>query len=227
MKCIVVFCGEDSCMKTASINDIKTNDAVEIEILYNGKRKSFPSVAKEFIDDSVLISPIMVGTKAVGFPDELKTRFSAVIKGTPYVWDDPKVRLVKYAGEMYHMVTIPGEGNYVNRRQAYRQYVGAEMPITLTRQDGERDVLTVLVKDLSETGVGIVSDVMMNVEDSIRLRISDAGYLMSINAVIVRIQEDKDKRDRIYGCQFTEKIPKLSQYIMQIQRDRLRASRTV
>jgi len=195
--CIVVFCGEDSCMKTASINDIKTNDAVEIEILYNGKRKTFPSVAKEFIDDSVLISPIVVGSKAVGFPEDLKTRFSAVIKGTPFVWNDPKIRLVKYAGEMYHMVTIPGEGNYVNRRQAYRQYVGTEMPITLTRQDGERDVLTVLVKDLSETGVGIVSDVMMNVEDSIRLRISDAGYLMSINAVVVRIQEDKDKRDRI------------------------------
>ena len=125
------------------------------------------------------------------------------------------------------MVSLPGEGNYVNRRQAYRQYVGEEMPITLFRQGGERDVLTVLVKDLSETGVGIVSDVIMDVEDSIRLRISDEGFLMSINAVIVRIQEDKDKRDRIYGCQFTEKIPKLSQYIMQIQRDRLRASRTV
>ncbi len=214
-------------MKTVTVNDIQTNDAVAIEILYNGKRKSFPSVVREFVDDAVLIDPIMVGTKAVGFPDELKTRFSIVIKGTPFVWNDPKIRLVKYAGKMYHMVSIPGEGNYVNRRQAYRQYVGEEMPITLTRQDGERDVLTVLVKDLSETGVGIVSDVKMDVEDSIRLRISDEGFLMSINAVIVRIQEDKDKRDRIYGCQFTEKIPKLSQYIMQIQRDRLRASRTV
>ena len=50
---------------------------------------------------------------------------------------------------------------------------------------------------------------------------------MSINAVVVRIQEEKDNRDRVYGCQFTEKVPKLSQYIMQIQRDKLKASRTV
>lgn len=214
-------------MKTATINDIKTDDAVEIEILYKGKRKTFPSVAKEFVDDAVLIAPIMSGNKAVGFPEELKTRFSVVVKGTPFVWNDPKIRLVKYAGNMYHMVSLPGEGNYVNRRQAYRQYVGEEMPITLTRQDGARDVMTVLVKDLSETGVGIVSDAMMELDDSIRLRISDEGFLMSINAVIVRIQEDKDKRDRVYGCQFTEKIPKLSQYIMQIQRNRLKASRTV
>jgi len=214
-------------MKTVTVDSIQTDDAVEIEILYNGKRKIFSSVVKDFIDDAVLITPIMVGNKAVGFPEELKTRFSVVVKGTPFVWNDPKIRLVKYAGKMYHMVSIPGEGNYVNRRQAYRQYVGEEMPITLFRQDGARDVLTVLVKDLSETGVGIVSDVIMDVEDSIRLRISDEGFLMSVNAVIVRIQEDKDKRDRIYGCQFTEKIPKLSQYIMQIQRDRLRASRTV
>lgn len=214
-------------MKTVTVDSIQTDDAVEIEILYNGKRKNFSSVVKDFIDDAVLITPIMVGNKAVGFPEELKTRFSVVVKGIPFVWNDPKIRLVKYAGKMYHMVSIPGEGNYVNRRQAYRQYVGEEMPITLFRQDGARDVLTVLVKDLSETGVGIVSDVIMDVEDSIRLRISDEGFLMSVNAVIVRIQEDKDKRDRIYGCQFTEKIPKLSQYIMQLQRDRLRASRTV
>ena len=214
-------------MKTVTISDIKTDDAVEIEILYKGKRKTFPSVVKAFVDDAVLIAPIMSGAKAIGFPEELKMRFSVVVKGSPFVWNDPKVRLVKYAGNMYHMVSLPGEGNYVNRRQAYRQYVGEEMPITLTRHDGGKDVMTVLVKDLSETGVGIVSDVMMDVDDSIRLRISDEGFLMSINAVIVRIQEDKDKRDRIYGCQFTEKIPKLSQYIMQIQRDRLKASRTV
>lgn len=214
-------------MKTVTIDDIQTNDAVEIEILYKGKRKSFPSIVREFVDDAVLVDPIMMGGKAVGFPDELKMRLSVVIKGTPFVWNDPKIRLVKYAGKMYHMVSIPGEGNYVNRRQAFRQYVGEEMPITVTHHGGERDVLTVLVKDLSETGVGIVSDVLMDVEDSIRLRISDAGYLMSINAVIVRIQEEKDKRDRIYGCQFTEKVPKLSQYIMQIQRDKLKASRTV
>lgn len=214
-------------MKTATINDIKTDDVVEIEILYKGKRKVFPSVVKEFVDDAVLIAPIMSGTKAVGFPEEIKMRFSVVVKGTPFVWNDPKIRLVKYAGNMYHMVSLSGEGNYVNRRQAYRQYVGEEMPITLTRQDGARDVMTVLVKDLSETGVGIVSDVMMDLDDSIRLRISDEGFLMSINAVIVRIQEDKDKRDRVYGCQFTDKVPKLAQYIMQIQRNRLKASRTV
>lgn len=214
-------------MKTVTVDSIKTDDAVEIEILFSGKRKIFPSVVKEFIDDAVLISPIVIGGKAVGFPEDLKTRFSVVVNGTPYVWNDPKIRLVKYAGNMYHMVSLPGEGNYVNRRQAYRQYVGEEMPITLFRQGGERDALKVLVKDLSETGVGIVSDVIMDVEDSIRLRISDEGFLMSVNAVIVRIQEDKDKRDRIYGCQFTEKIPKLSQYIMQLQRNQLRASRTV
>lgn len=214
-------------MKTVTIEDIQTNDTVEIEILYKGMRKSFPSVVREFMDDSILVDPIMSGSKAVGFPEELKTRLSIVIKGVPFVWNDPKVRLVKYAGKMYHMISIPGEGNYMNRRQAFRQYVGEEMPITVTRRGGEKDVLTVLVKDLSETGVGIVSDVLMNVEDSIRLRISDAGYLMSINAVVVRIQEEKDNRDRVYGCQFTEKVPKLSQYIMQIQRDKLKASRTV
>lgn len=214
-------------MKTVTIEDIQTNDTVEIEILYKGMRKSFPSVVREFVDDSILVDPIMSGSKAVGFPEELKTRLSIVIKGVPFVWNDPKVRLVKYAGKMYHMISIPGEGNYMNRRQAFRQYVGEEMPITVTRRGGEKDVLTVLVKDLSETGVGIVSDVLMNVDDSIRLRISDAGYLMSINAVVVRIQEEKDNRDRVYGCQFTEKVPKLSQYIMQIQRDKLKASRTV
>lgn len=214
-------------MKTVTIADIKTNDSVEIEILYKGKRKSFPSVAKVFLEDAVLISPITVGSKSVGFSEDMKARFSVVIKGTPFIWDDPKIRLVKYGKGMYHMVTLKGAGNYVNRRQAYRQYIGEEMPITLLRQDGHRDALKVLVKDLSETGVGLVSDVKMETDDSIRLRISDAGFLMSINAVVVRIQEDKERRDRIYGCQFTEKVPKLAQYIMQIQRENLRASRTV
>ena len=71
-------------MKTVTVDSIKTDDAVEIEILYNGKRKIFPSVVKEFIDDAVLISPIVIGGKAVGFPEELKTRFSVVVKGTSF-----------------------------------------------------------------------------------------------------------------------------------------------
>lgn len=214
-------------LSTVTIDDIQAKDPVEIEILYNGKRRSFSSVAKEFIGDAVLIEPIMHGNKAVGFPDAIKSRFSVVVRGTPFVWNDPKIRLVKYSGNLYHMVSLPGEGNYVNRRQAYRQYVGTEMPVTVIRQGGERDVHTVLVKDLSETGVGIVSDVLMNVDDSVRIRISDEGYLLSVNAVVVRVQENEKTRDKMYGCQFTEAIPKLSQYIMQIQRDKLKASRTV
>ena len=99
-------------MKTVTIEDIQANDVVEIEILFKGKRKTFPSVVKEFVDDAVLVDPIMVGNKAVGFPDELNMRFSVVIKGTPFIWNDPKVRLVKYAGKTYHMITLNGEGNY-------------------------------------------------------------------------------------------------------------------
>ena len=178
------------------------------------------------VDNMIFIKPIEIEGKAVGFPEDVRKRFFCKVDGKPYVWEDPRIKLVKYDGVPSHMVTLEGRGSYMNRRQAYRQYIGEEMSVTITKQDGSKETLLVLVKDISETGAGFLTDRELHEGDAIRLRIKKNDEIMKIKGKIVRTQTSDEIRGTLYGCKFTDIVPKLSQYIMEIQREKLKSSRS-
>ncbi len=165
----------------------------------------------------------MVNEKIVGFPDDLRKRFVCKVEGKPYIWENPTVRFVKYDGNPCHMVELEGTGTYENRRQAFRLFIGEEMAITLQSEDSKETIM-VLVRDISETGIGFLTNKELKEGDLVRVRIKTKEYVMNLNARILRSRYEESARSMLYGCKFTDIVPKLSQYIMERQREKMKVN---
>jgi hypothetical protein len=82
--------------------------------------------------------------------------------------------------------------------------------------------ITVLVKDLSETGVGFITKEDIDINRTIRLKLRDNNALISLSAIIVRKEYLSHLDSFLYGCKFNEKNNKLGHYIARKQGEELR-----
>jgi c-di-GMP-binding flagellar brake protein YcgR len=204
------------------INDIPNGAKIELEVRYSGQTISFDSEVQLTINNSVLISPIIVNDQTVGFNDNCRINLIVKINGKVFLWDNVIVKLVKYDGAIYHKIdTAGGEGKPYNRREAYRMYIGEDMPIYINTSSGPL-ALSVLVKDLSETGVAFITKEELETDRVIRLKIKDKNSILSLSGIIVRKEFLPHLDSFLYGCKFNEKNNRLGNYIARKQGEALR-----
>ena len=203
------------------IDDIPIGSHIELDVRYIGRTMSFNSEVALIINNSILISPIVVNEQTIGFNENCRVNLIVKIDGKVYLWDSITVKLVKYEGIVYHKINISGEGKPYNRREAYRMYIGEDMPIYVNTASGPLAIY-VLVKDLSETGVGFISKEDLSIDRTIRLKIKDNSSIISLSGIIVRKEYLTHLDSFLYGCRFNEKNNRLGNYIARRQGEALR-----
>ena len=203
------------------IDDIPIGSGIELNVRYIGHTMSFISEVVLIIKDSILISPIVVNEQTVGFNDDCRVNLIVKIENKVYLWNNASVKLVKYDGTIYHKINVTGRGKPYNRREAYRMYIGEDMPIYINTASGPISI-NVLVKDLSETGVGFISNEDLDIDRTIRLRLKDNHIIINISGIIVRKEFLSHLDSFLYGCKFNEKNNRLGHYIARKQGDALR-----
>lgn len=203
------------------IDEIAKGESVEIEVRGNGKTMNFRSEVALVIDNSVLINSIKVNDQTIGFSDKFQINFLYKTDGRLFIWNNVIVKLVKYDGVIYHMVELMGEGRPHNRRDSYRLYIGEEMPLYVNTANGPT-ALSVLVKDLSETGVGFITKDDLDVNRIVRLKIKDNNTIISLSGIIVRKEFLDHLGSYLYGCKFNEKNNRLGKYIAKRQNEQLK-----
>lgn len=210
-------CGGDN----LRIDEIVKGAAVEIEVKCNGKTMNFRSDVILVKSNSVLITSIKVNEQTIGFSDKFQINFLYKSEGRLYVWENTAVKLVKYDGAVYHKIDLNGEGKPYNRRDSYRMYIGEDMPLYVNTASGPT-ALSVLVKDISESGVGFITNDDIDVERTIRLKLKDNNTIISLSGVIVRKEWLTNIGSYLYGCRFNEKNNLLGKYIAKRQNDILK-----
>lgn len=203
------------------IDDIPNGSGIELEVRYGGRTMSFRSDILLKINNSILVSPIVANEQTIGFNDDFRVNMIVKIEAKVYLWDDVTVRLVKYDGTIYHKIDTKDKGKPYNRREAYRMYIGEDMPIYINTVSGPL-ALSVLVKDLSETGVGFITKEDLDIERTIRLKLKDYRSIISMLGVIVRKEYLTHLDSFLYGCKFNEKNNRLGNYIARKQGEELR-----
>jgi c-di-GMP-binding flagellar brake protein YcgR len=203
------------------INSIVKGASMEVEVKCNGKTVCFHGEVAHVIDNSILTAPIKVNDQTIGFSDNCQINFLYVSEGKLYLWENVVVKLVRYDRNIYHKIDLYGEGKQFNRREAYRMYIGEDMPIYVNTVSGPT-ALSVLVKDISETGVGFITKEDLDLNRTIRMRIKDNATLITISGIIVRKVFQKNISAYLYGCKFNEKNEKLAKFIAKKQSEALR-----
>lgn len=202
--------------------ELQVEHSVELEILMNGKKTTLLTAVEHVIGQTILLTPIQIGGKVVGFPPNCAVHFLYVGENQVFCWKNVKVKAVRYEKGIYHCVELSGEAEILNRRGAYRVFIGENMTLTAFSAQGPKNY-TVQLKDISETGMAYFSKDEFDVGRTVRLQLSiKKGSDLPLSAQIIRIQEFENRPEKLYGCKFVEKNNRLVTYLMHLQQERQR-----
>ena len=199
--------------------ELQLSHPVELEIKINGQKTTLITGIEKIIGQTVLLTPIMMNNKLVGFPPECEVNFLYIEGSNVYCWKSIQVKAVKYEGKVYHGTQLIAEAGLLNRRGAFRVYIGEEVILTSFTANGPKNH-RVLLKDISESGLAFLSNEEFDKGRTVRLHIKIAsGKELEFSAQILRIQEHENART-LYGCKLLARDPQLTNYLMRIQQER-------
>lgn len=200
--------------------ELEISHAVELEIMMNGKKTTLLSAIEQIIGTTVLLTPIHLNGKVVGFPPDCNVNLLYIDEKHVYCWKSIKIKAVRYEKKIYHSVDLAGDAEILNRRGAYRVYIGETMLLTSFTANGPKTI-SVLLKDISETGMAFYSKDEFDVGRTVRLHLAIAqNRELQLSAQIIRTQEPDDRRGKLYGCKFVERNDRLIGYLMRLQQDK-------
>lgn len=203
-----------------TISDLAPQHTVTLVVTVGIKSKDLTTTIAEVHSDYVLLEPILVDGRTVGFGDTCTIDFLYLQDQAVFAWHSVTLPLVKIKGQTYYRLILTGEARPYNRRGCFRVYVGETMSITVFQSNGPQP-FNVLVRDISESGFGFVSKEDYEVSRTIRLTIPlTERNVLSLSATIVRKDFNEEKGTYSYGCKFVEPNSHLSSYLMTKQRER-------
>ena len=208
------------------LQEMPADNKIIIELSIKGQKFEFPSKVVSQGNNSIFIEPIRINGKVLTFNSSESVAINIVMireNKSPMVWKGVGVACVHEKSGSFYKITASGEGFEINRRGAFRLFVG----ISGVAQLGiNRKAVDVIVKDVSENGFSFVSseDIENVINMPVRLVFNDFNKNYSLMGIIVRkviINETKV----LYGCQLSVNNSQLEQYINQKQRQMLSMNR--
>lgn len=208
------------------LQEMPADNKIIIELSIKGQKFEFPSKVVSQGNNSIFIEPIRINGKVLTFNSSESVAVNIVMmreNKSPMVWKGVGVACVHEKSGSFYKITASGEGFEINRRGAFRLFVG----ISGVAQLGiNRKAVDVIVKDVSENGFSFVSSEDMEnvINMPVRLVFNDFNKNYSLMGIIVRkviINETK----LLYGCQLSVNNSQLEQYINQKQRQMLSMNR--
>ncbi len=203
-----------------NINDFEQGQIVQLDITMDSIKGSFDAEVSMIYKNLLLLNPIFVNKKLIGFPKECSVNLTYTLSDVFFVWKNIDIKTIIYKNHYYHAASLIGDAEAINRRNNYRVYIGEDMQVTYFTDEGPKNI-TALIKDISETGFAFISRENFTANRTVRINIPQPDRsVMHISAKIVRTVPMDDEIRTLYGCQFLEKNPNLNQYLMRIQRKR-------
>ena len=202
--------------------DMEISHSIELEIILNGNKTTLITCVEHILDDTVLLTPIHMNGKIVGFPPPISVNLYYVDDGQVFLWSDVTVKAVKYQNKAYHSVTLKESPKVLNRRGAFRVFIGQKMNLLTFSSEGSQ-LHEVFVRDISETGMSFFSSEEFSKGRTVRLHLRlKNGQELSLSSQIVWKRQGTHRRRNqfLYGCKFLGRNRQLTAYLMTVQQER-------
>lgn len=219
------------------INEISVGNEVCLEIVTAGRTIELTTKVAELSDYemktitklviqkdlySTVFEAIINNGKTLGLTtnDTMVYNVKCTMNDKYYVWNNVYIKTVKLpSGSTYYLVMSAFDVNVMNRRNAYRLWIGEEVTVTLgLSQDRIRGIL----KDLSASGMGvIVADASdFHLERIVHVQYIDADKtIFNLTGKVVSVTEISPAKILI-GCAFVGKSQAVERYVSQKQIER-------
>lgn len=200
------------------LTDMESAHSVELEILHDGRKTTLLTSVEAILKNSVLLTPIHIDGKIVGFPSKYTVNLLYPEDGQVFCWSNITVKAVRHRTHLYHMVELHDHAEVLNRRGAYRVFIGEKMNMLRLTANGAQ-LHEVFVRDISETGTCFMSKTDFTIGRNLRLLLRfKSGNELSLRCQVIWKRENPNRKTTyLYGCRFTEKSKLLNGYLMNIQ----------
>lgn len=199
------------------IQEIHPESNINITVTRGDTSASLTTTMEKALSDCILVEPFKHKGNMVSFdaPD-LHIELVATRQGEiPFVWKNVQIFKVNYNGQTYQCIKSGTIGVKLNRRGAFRVFLGLQGSVIDAKT---KDRHSVLVKDISSSGVGFLvnrtDDLPFELGTSVAVFFSDEDMNQDIELIarIVRRVETENSNQILYGCMFTKKNPKIDRY---------------
>lgn len=209
-------------------NELLPDAQVELLVRAGSDTITLRSKIVDLVNGDILIDRLEHNGKLLGIPDHFSVDmlYLEPENSRPFLWSNVSLKVVRYKKEIYHCIgNLAETGKLTNRRESFRLFVGREMTLVVRDANGSRGY-RVILKDISETGMGFVTKEDFPIKKLVRLDFEDNHFRMPLAAHIVRkIEPTDDNMTFVYGCRFSEPNPLLSKYIARKQHEKLQSQR--
>lgn len=198
------------------LQEIEEGSSISITVKRDDTSADFPSEVYRVFADCILVNLFEHNGEIISFEGENLLIEMVVIKPgePPYFFKNVKITREMYEDKYYHCIRTGTIGVRLNRRNAFRAFIGEEG--AALEVPGNRRV-DALVKDLSSTGIGILINknekFHFDIGQHLEVIFKDSLISTTIDVVarVVRIEEKET--DFLYGCVFSKPYPQVNRYV--------------
>lgn len=223
------------------INELSAGTEVALEATDGTKQLSFPTkvsnITTQVDKDRLEIlnkkrkegniiycicDPIREQECLVRFEGEnVAMRLFLIQNENPYAWENVRImnlRLPDYGS--VHIVVSSKRAIACNRRGNFRVWLGADGTL---REPKSKDKIDVIVKDISESGVGLIIKEENDVERGkiYQLRFAEEEREYEVSVIVARVQQLEDGRYNV-GCRIRGNSDVIAKLVHIKQRERIR-----
>lgn len=203
------------------LNELDTGANIILKVNIQEQSFEFASYIIDKNKNGVFAEPVRMDDKVISFGGESVHIDLMYIRKDkpPFVWKNVVCTTIQSSGTTKYQLTVNGEGYEMNRREAFRIFVGVNGVIQIGTN---RKALDIIVKDVSETGFAVVAqdDMERFVNMPVRMVFTDMNRSFALMGLIVRkvvIAPNKI----LYGCRLGVQNSELSRYITEKQRQQM------
>ncbi len=200
------------------LTEISAGAKIIMHVGMNGQFMDFPTVIAQPQETCVIAEAIRVNDKVLGLEsDNIHIDLMLIREEkTPVIWKNVRCSMVNFDSRMHYKVTAFAEGYEVNRREAFRVFVGKD---GVAQIGMNRKAENVIVKDVSENGFSFISSENLDnfINSPVRLVFTDMELNLSLMGIVVR-KVAIDEKKNLYGCKLSVDNHALSRYINDKQR---------
>lgn len=200
------------------IKEVPKEADLTIEVSIAGRKLEFKSQCIDTGMSYLYAEPIRIDGKRISFEASVALSVSLVYireDKNPVLWRGVGISTVTENGKAMYKITTAMEGYEMNRRQAFRLFLG----LGAVAQIGiNKKAVNVIIKDISENGFAFVGNEDIDVNKSpVRLVFKDMEETISLMGIVVRKVKVNDKKI-IYGCTLSSCNTDVVHYINEKQR---------
>lgn len=200
------------------LNEIPEKEMLEFRFKYQNSNYCMNVSVQVKLDNMIFIQAICCNNKPIEVTKIKDALLSYTSEGGIYNFNSLELKLVTYQGVYLYGISSEVEQIMMNRREAYRAFVGEAHSLKLIKNDGNVIEFSGLLKDISLTGIGFIMS--RKVEDIAYIKVVldiSKNCRLPLLGEIVKVTELPKHKGYLYGCKLNLQSDILRRYVLKCQ----------